>query len=164
MSLTVAPAHPACDLPGLPQDGDGPVFTEPWQAQAFAMTLALHEKGAFTWAEWASALTEAIGRAQAAGDPDLGNTYYHHWLDALETLLQAKGVATAQTLHDLEHAWAAAAARTPHGQPIELSDAERHGARRAAAGNGNGNGNGDGDGDGASLGQHQATPPGDFLP
>ena len=114
------PAHPACDLPGLPRDDDGPVFAEPWQAQAFAMTLALHEQGAFTWTEWASALTVAIRRAQSRGDPDLGNTYYQHWLDALETLLQAKGLAHADTLHALEHAWEDAAERTPHGQTIEL--------------------------------------------
>lgn len=122
---TPALSHPACDLPGLPQDGDGPVFNEPWQAQAFAMVLALHEQGIFSWTEWAAALTESIRRAQLAGDPDLGNTYYHHWLDALESLLQAKGLASAQVLHDLEHAWEAAAARTPHGQPIELDETER---------------------------------------
>jgi nitrile hydratase accessory protein len=112
--------HAACDLPGLPQDDAGPVFSAPWQAQAFAMTLALHERGLFTWSEWAQALSQAIARAQAEGDPDLGDTYYRHWLDALETLLQAKGLARAETLHALEHAWEAAAERTPHGQPVEL--------------------------------------------
>jgi nitrile hydratase accessory protein len=112
--------HHACDLPGLPQDDAGPVFSAPWQAQAFAMTLVLHERGLFTWSEWAQALSQAIARAQAAGDPDLGDTYYRHWLDALETLLQAKGLARAETLHALEHAWEDAAERTPHGQPVEL--------------------------------------------
>ncbi|MEN9627833.1 MAG: hypothetical protein RJA10_1060 [Pseudomonadota bacterium] len=117
--------HPACDLPGLPRNGDGPVFTAPWQAQAFALALALHERGAFTWAEWAAALTGAIRRAQAAGDPDTGDTYYQHWLDALERLVIAKGLADPDRLHALEHAWEAAAERTPHGLPIELSDAEQ---------------------------------------
>jgi nitrile hydratase accessory protein len=112
--------HAACNLPGLPQDDAGPVFSAPWQAQAFALTLALHERGLFTWSEWAQALSHAIARAQAEGDPDLGDTYYRHWLDALETLLQAKGLARAETLHALEHAWEAAAERTPHGQPVEL--------------------------------------------
>ncbi|MFN9281638.1 MAG: nitrile hydratase accessory protein [Betaproteobacteria bacterium] len=121
--------HPACDLPGLPQDDARPVFSAPWQAQAFAMTLALHERGLFTWSEWAMALSQAIARAQAAGDPDLGDTYYHHWLDALETLLQAKGLASAATLHALEHAWEDAAERTPHGQTIELLPQERALAR-----------------------------------
>ena len=121
--------HAACDLPGLPQDDAGPVFSAPWQAQAFAMTLALHERGLFSWGEWAQALSQAIARAQAAGDPDLGDTYYHHWLDALETLLVGLGLADADTLHALEHAWEDAAERTPHGQTIELQPEERALAR-----------------------------------
>ena len=113
------------DLPGLPRDADGPVFAAPWQAQAFALTLALHERGAFTWPEWAAALAAAIQSAQAAGDPDTGHTYYRHWLNALETLVLQKGLADAARLHALEHAWEAAAERTPHGEPIALNDAER---------------------------------------
>lgn len=119
-----APHHP-CDLPGLPQDEQGPVFSAPWQAQAFALVLALHERGAFSWTEWAAALTEAIRRAQAAGDPDRGDTYYQHWLDALEGLVIAKGLGDADRLHALEHAWEAAAQRTPHGLPIVLTAAEQ---------------------------------------
>jgi nitrile hydratase accessory protein len=111
-------------LPGQPRDEHGPVFRAPWEAQAFAMALALHERSLFTWPEWAAALTAAIKRAQAAGDPDLGATYYRHWLDALESLVIAKGLADADRLHALEHAWEAAAERTPHGQPIELDAAE----------------------------------------
>jgi nitrile hydratase accessory protein len=125
--------HPACELPGLPQDDQGPVFGAPWQAQAFALALALHERGVFTWPEWAAALTAAIRRAQAAGDADLGDTYYRHWLDALEQLVIAKGLADAGRLHALEHAWEAAAARTPHGQPIELTEAEQALADQALA-------------------------------
>jgi nitrile hydratase accessory protein len=93
------------------------------------MTLALHERGLFSWGEWAQALSQAIARAQGQGDPDLGDTYYHHWLDALETLLQAKGLASAATLHALEHAWEDAAERTPHGQTIQLLPQERALAR-----------------------------------
>lgn len=116
-------------FPGQPHDALGPVFSAPWQAQAFAMTLALHERGVFTWPEWAAALAEAIRTAQAAGDADLGETYYHHWLDALETLVLAKGIARGEQLHAIEHAWLAAAARTPHGLPVELSPEERALAR-----------------------------------
>jgi nitrile hydratase accessory protein len=107
-------------IPGLPQDEDGPVFREPWEAQAFAMTLALHERGLFTWPEWADALAQEIKRAQAAGDPDTGETYYRHWLNALERLVAEKGVADARSLDRHFHAWEHAASRTPHGLPVEL--------------------------------------------
>ena len=111
-------------LPGQPRDDDGPVFREPWQAQAFAVTLALHERGLFTWAEWAQALGAQIAAANAAGDPDLGDTYYHHWLAALEALLAAKGISSSKELDRYRRAWNHAAERTPHGQPIELLQAD----------------------------------------
>ena len=110
----------AAAVPGIPQDADGPVFREPWEAQAFAMALALHARGVFTWPEWAASLAEEIKRAQAAGDPDTGETYYRHWLANLERLIALKGVTTAHDLHRYRDAWDHAADRTPHGQPIEL--------------------------------------------
>jgi nitrile hydratase accessory protein len=110
----------ASSVPDVPRDHDGPVFREPWEAEAFAMTLALHERGLFTWAEWAQALGAEIKRAQAAGDPDTGETYYRHWLAALERIVAEKGVTTAQTLKRYYDAWDHAADRTPHGTPIEL--------------------------------------------
>ena len=106
--------------PGLPRGDDGPVFREPWEAQAFAMTLALQERGLFTLTEWSAALGDEIKRAQAAGDPDTGETYYHHWLAALERPATQKGVADHAMLHRYRDAWDHAADRTPHGQPIEL--------------------------------------------
>lgn len=121
--------HPIPSLPGLADDVQPPVFAAPWQAQAFALVLALHERGAFNWPEWAAALSRQIAKAQAAGDPDRGDTYYHHWLEALEQLMLDKGLAGHAQIHALEDAWAAAAERTPHGQPIVLSDAERALAR-----------------------------------
>jgi nitrile hydratase accessory protein len=108
------------EVPGIPRDADGPVFREPWEAQAFAMTLALHERGLFTWPEWAATLAAEIKRAQNAGDSDTGETYYSHWLAALETIVADKGVATHATLHRYRDAWDHACDRTPHGQPIEL--------------------------------------------
>jgi nitrile hydratase accessory protein len=96
------------------------VFREPWEAQAFAMALALQQRGVFTWSEWAAALGEEIKRAQRAGDPDTGETYYRHWLATLERLVAAKGVASAETLERYRDAWDRAADRTPHGMPIEL--------------------------------------------
>lgn len=122
--MTAPAPQAACELPGLPRDEHGPVFGAPWQAHAFALALALHERGVYTWSEWAAALARAIRAAQDRGDADLGDTYYRHWLDALEGLVVAKGLADVDRLHALEHAWEAAAARTPHGRPIELSDDE----------------------------------------
>jgi nitrile hydratase accessory protein len=110
----------AISVPGVPRDGEGPIFREPWEAQAFAMTLALYERGLFTWAEWAATLAEEIKEAQAAGDPDTGETYYQHWLNALERMVANKGVTDGATLQRYHDAWDRACDRTPHGQPIEL--------------------------------------------
>ena len=107
-------------LPSLPRDDGGPVFREPWEAQAFALTLALHRRGLFTWPEWAASLAEEIKRAQAAGDPDAGDTYYQHWLAALERLVAEKGVTDRASLARYHDAWDRAADRTPHGTPIVL--------------------------------------------
>jgi nitrile hydratase accessory protein len=107
-------------LPDIPCDAEGPVFREPWEAQAFAMALMLHERGVFTWNEWAETLGAEIKRAQAAGDPDTGETYYHHWLATLERLVAVKGVTTTDVLHRTRDAWDHAADRTPHGKPIVL--------------------------------------------
>ena len=118
--MDAAAAVAARSVPGVPRDDDGPVFREPWEAQAFAMALVLHERGLFTWSEWAATLAGEIARAQAGGDPDTGETYYRHWLATLERLVAAKGVASSDTLHRYRDAWDHAADRTRHGSPIEL--------------------------------------------
>ena len=123
---THSTAHDAASMPGLPRDEGGPVFREPWEAQAFALAVALNQRGLFTWTEWAAALSEEIKRAQAAGDPDLGNTYYRHWLAALERILAAKGIASETMLARYRDAWDHAADRTPHGQPIVLEPQDFH--------------------------------------
>jgi nitrile hydratase accessory protein len=115
-----AAARATSALPGIPVDADGPVFREPWEAHAFAMALTLHDRGLFTWNEWAAALAGEIKRAQAAGDPDTGETYYRHWLATLEKLIAEKGVTNTETLGRYRDAWDHAADRTPHGSPIEL--------------------------------------------
>src|SRR5438552_11186692 len=109
-------------VPSIPRDAQGPVFREPWEAQAFAMAVALHARGLFTWPEWAAMLAEEIKRAQAAGDPDTGATYYRHWLNALERLVAEKGITDGATLARYHDAWDHAADRTPHGAPIELRE------------------------------------------
>ena len=111
-------------VPGIPTGTDGPVFYATWEAQAFAMAVALQGQGLFTWAEWAEMLGAEIKRAQAQGDPDRGDTYYHHWLAALERIIAAKGIATTATLGRYRDAWDHAASRTPHGTPIELKDSD----------------------------------------
>jgi nitrile hydratase accessory protein len=108
-------------LPELPGDDAGPVFNAPWEASAFAMTLALHERGLFTWTEWVECLNHAIRDAQAFGDPDRGDTYYVHWMTALERISTTKGFVTSDMLLQRQNEWDVAARRTPHGQPIELS-------------------------------------------
>lgn len=108
------------DGPSIPRGADGPVFREPWQAQAFALALALNERGVFSWTEWAATLGDEIKKAQAGGDPDTGETYYHHWLAALERIVAAKGLADPQKLTRTREAWRRACARTPHGTPIAL--------------------------------------------
>ncbi len=118
--MTDAATRVTAEIPGIPRDEGGPVFREPWEAHAFAMALTLHERGVFTWTEWATALADEIRRAQAAGDPDTGETYYRHWLATLEKLVAQKGVAATDTLHRYRDAWDHAADRTPHGKPIEL--------------------------------------------
>jgi nitrile hydratase accessory protein len=97
-----------------------PVFHEPWEAQAFALAVALLERGVITRTEWAATLGEEIRKAQAAGDPDTGETYYRHWLAALERLVASKGLSDPATLTRTRDAWRHACARTRHGAPIEL--------------------------------------------
>jgi nitrile hydratase accessory protein len=105
----------------IPRNDDGPVFRAPWEAEAFALAVSLNGRGVFTWKEWANALGDEIKKAQASGDPDTGETYYYHWLAALEGIVAEKGLADAHLLARTRDAWQRACARTPHGSPIELT-------------------------------------------
>jgi nitrile hydratase accessory protein len=111
-------------LQRLPRDNGGPVFAEPWQAQAFAMAVRLSEQGHFTWKEWAAALAGELKAAADRGDPDDGSRYYEYWLAALERLVTAKGLTDPASLLARKEAWAEAYRHTPHGKPIELSNSE----------------------------------------
>ena len=105
---------------GQPRDDDGPVFPEPWQAQAFALAVKLHEAGHFTWKEWSEALGAEIAAARQRGEGDDGSRYYDHWLAALEGLMAAKGLLEPAALRHRKEAWAQAYRDTPHGKPVEL--------------------------------------------
>jgi nitrile hydratase accessory protein len=107
----------------IPREGDGPVFAEPWQAQAFALTVRLSAAGCFTWPEWAAALGAQLAAAAARGEPDDGTHYYEHWLCALEGLVTRKGWTSAAALSSRKAAWIAAYRATPHGQPVALEAA-----------------------------------------
>ena len=107
-------------VPAIPRDDDGPVFRAPWEAQAFAMAVLLHQRGAFTWPEWSSRLAAEIAAAAARGEADDGRRYYRHWLAALEGLIDEKGLVPDSERRARYDAWAEAARTTPHGKPIVL--------------------------------------------
>jgi nitrile hydratase accessory protein len=108
-------------LPAIPRDDDGPVFRAPWEAQAFAIAVTLHERGHFTWKEWAGRLADEIAAARARGEHDDGRQYYHYWLAALEKIAADKRLVLADELRARKEEWEQAAATTPHGQPIVLA-------------------------------------------
>jgi nitrile hydratase accessory protein len=108
------------ELPPLPRDEGGPVFAEPWQAQAFALAVRLSEQGYFTWKEWAATLAEELKAAADRGEPDDGSRYYEHWLAALERLVTSKRLANSAELLQRKEDWADAYRHTPHGRPVEL--------------------------------------------
>ncbi len=110
----------SCALPEMPRDQEGPVFAEPWQAQAFALAVRLSETGVFSWSEWVAALTKEIKQAQDHGDSDLGHTYYDHWLNALERLCAEKSLVAPSDLQARKEEWRYAYLHTPHGQPVAL--------------------------------------------
>jgi nitrile hydratase accessory protein len=107
-------------LIGLTRNDDEPLFHEAWEAEAFALTLQLHEAGVFTWGEWTQALSSQIEAAKKRGDADLGDTYYEHWLAALEGLCTDKQLVSRDAVDDRKEAWRQAYVNTPHGQPVEL--------------------------------------------
>ena len=112
-------------LPRLPRDEGGPVFSEPWQAQAFALAVKLSEEGHFTWKEWAAALTEELKAAADRGEPDDGSHYYEHWLATLERMVTARGLSDPAALAARKNAWADAYRHTPHGKPVELAPTDQ---------------------------------------
>ncbi|HLH40674.1 MAG TPA: nitrile hydratase accessory protein [Bryobacteraceae bacterium] len=117
------------DTAKLPRDEGGPVFAEPWQAQAFALAVKLSEQGYFTWKEWAEELAAELKSAEARGEPDDGTHYYEHWLATLERLVTRKGLTDQAALLNRKRAWADAYRHTPHGKPVVLTGPDRSGPR-----------------------------------
>ena len=111
------------NLPSLPRDQDGPVFNQPWETKAFALAVRLSEAGCFTWPEWVKIFSQEIKAAQDLGDPDLGHTYYQHWLNALERICAEKRLVGGEDMHQRKATWRRAYLNTPHGQPVDLSAA-----------------------------------------
>lgn len=110
-----------------PGDEDGPVFQAPWEAQAFALVLALYERGMFSWNEWATVLHRTIYNAGDRSDADTGKNYYQHWLTALETLVLSRQFTSNAELESRKAQWLSAYLHTPHGQPVELfADTHEH--------------------------------------
>ena len=120
MTTSIPPEADLGALPALPRDAEGPVFKAPWEAQAFAMTVSLHARGALTWREWADVLACELAAAAARGEPDDGTHYYEHWLAALEKLVAGKNLVAGQEMERRVDEWDAAARATPHGKPVEL--------------------------------------------
>jgi nitrile hydratase accessory protein len=114
-------SHDLATLPAIPRDDDGPIFRAPWEAQAFAMAVLLHERGAFTWPEWSARLADEIAAATARGEDDDGRRYYRHWLTALEKVVAEKGLIGDDERRARHEAWVEAARTTPHGKPIVLA-------------------------------------------
>ena len=113
MTILSPPDHPAqpaalAALPDLPRNEEGPVFAEPWQAQAFALAVKLSEMGHFTWKEWAATLAGELKAAADRGEPDDGSHYYHCWLSTLERLVVSKGLSQSGELLTCKEAWAEA--------------------------------------------------------
>jgi nitrile hydratase accessory protein len=111
-------------LPPLPRDEEGPVFAEPWQAQAFALAVKLSAQGHFTWKDWATALAEELKATEAQDEPDDGSQYYHHWVTVLERLVTKKGLSDSPALLNRKKAWVSAYQHTPHGKPVVLADTD----------------------------------------
>jgi nitrile hydratase accessory protein len=108
------------DLGGLPAHGNGPVFAEPWQAQAFALAVQLCTQGHFTWREWTTALAAEVKAAASPDAADDGSRYYLHWLAALERVVMERGLTEHEALRRRKDQWAEAYRCAPHGTAVQL--------------------------------------------
>jgi nitrile hydratase accessory protein len=121
----MAETLPIDRFPELPRDEQGPVFSEPWQAEAFAMTVKLHTDGHFEWSEWVKYISTEIANGAPSDENDHNTIYYRQWLSALERLVADKGLSSPPELLHRKDAWRRAYENTPHGEAVELARAEQ---------------------------------------
>jgi nitrile hydratase accessory protein len=94
-------------------------FSEPWMARAFALALALSEKGLFSLKDFHAALIESIGRHEKDGCIAAETDYYTHWLEVLTALLRGRDLLSDDILTAAEDAVVTeAAARKEHQHQI----------------------------------------------
>ena len=87
--------------PAAPPRSNGELmFAEPWESRAFGIGIALHAEGLFDWEDFRQQLIAAIGRWEASGAPPEEWSYYSCWLEALETVLAAKGLVEPGMLEE----------------------------------------------------------------
>jgi nitrile hydratase accessory protein len=109
---------------GLPRDEDGPVFDQPWQAQAFSIALQLHKAGVFSWPQWVQVLSDEIRAAPAQAGEPANDAYWRQWMAALERITASSGLVGPEDLEERSEAWRRAYINTPHGQAVSLSHAD----------------------------------------
>ncbi len=99
-----------------------PAFSEPWHAQLFALTVRLSEEGHFRWPTWAERFSSTLQLHGLDKNLDGGDDYFNAWLVTLEDLLAETGQAGRDEAAATKAAWEAAYRKTPHGEPVYLSD------------------------------------------
>ena len=109
---------------GFELDNDERVFSEPWEAQAFAIVVTLSNAGCFTWEEWAKIFSEVIAESKIRGGPSDGSDYYLNWVKALERIVSEKEIADLSNLESVKVAWKNAYKNTPHGKPVHLDNSK----------------------------------------
>lgn len=96
------------------------VFEEAWHAQTLALADTMVKAGHFTANDWANTLGAALKAADAKGDPDNTETYYHCAINALEQLVAGNTSINQSTMSKRKDTWERAYLATPHGQPVKL--------------------------------------------
>ncbi|WP_187430237.1 hypothetical protein ROLI_008210 [Roseobacter fucihabitans] len=103
-------------------DAPEPVFSQPWHAEVFALTVVLNEAGHFDWPDWTTRFGATLKRHGLERELDGGDDYFAAWLETLEHFLASMGLAQAEDVLRLKEAWEEAYLSTPHGAPVALQE------------------------------------------